>query len=83
KDSGITLKALRVDGGAVANNIMMQFQADMLAVDVERPRVIESTALGAAYLAGIAVGMWNLPELATRGDIERTFTPAMEDAERE
>ncbi|MEE3214326.1 MAG: FGGY-family carbohydrate kinase, partial [Pseudomonadota bacterium] len=82
-DSGITLKALRVDGGAVANNVMMQFQADMLAVNVERPQVIESTALGAAYLAGIAVGHWSLEQLAHSGDIERTFCPAMAEEERE
>ncbi|WP_431025784.1 glycerol kinase GlpK [Halomonas sp. H5] len=76
-DSGITLKSLRVDGGAVANNIMMQFQADMLGVDVERPRVTESTALGAAYLAGIAVGIWTQQEVAAKGELDRLFSPQM------
>ncbi|QIT56782.1 glycerol kinase GlpK [Aquisalimonas sp. 2447] len=82
-DSGITLKALRVDGGAVANNVMMQFQADMLGVSVERPRVTESTALGAAYLAGIAVGMWTKDEVVNKGALDRTFTPDMDPAVRE
>ncbi|MDN3555449.1 glycerol kinase GlpK [Halomonas maura] len=80
-DSGIELKSLRVDGGAVANNVMMQFQADMLGVEVERPEVTETTALGAAYLAGIAVGVWSQDEIADKGRVERAFTPAM-DAER-
>nr|WP_300311073.1 glycerol kinase GlpK [Halomonas sp.] len=82
-DSGITLKSLRVDGGAVANNVMMQFQADMLGVEVDRPIITESTALGAAYLAGIAVGMWTQAELATKGEIERTFSPVMSSKDRE
>ncbi|QTF92064.1 glycerol kinase GlpK [Halomonas sp. BM-2019] len=80
-DSGITLKSLRVDGGAVANNVMMQFQADMLGVNVDRPRLTETTALGAAYLAGIAVGLWTKDEVAHKGQLERTFAPQM-DAER-
>ena len=54
----ISLKALRVDGGACANNLLMQFQSDMLGVNVERPGIIETTALGAAYLAGLATGFW-------------------------
>ncbi len=58
QDSGIQLKKLRVDGGAVRNNFLMQFQADILQVPVERPKVIETTALGAAYLAGLATGYW-------------------------
>ncbi len=57
-DSGIKLKELRVDGGACANNLLMQFQADLLGVPVVRPKVTETTALGAAYLAGLAVGFW-------------------------
>ncbi|WP_372611218.1 glycerol kinase GlpK [Halomonas sp.] len=81
-DSGITLKSLRVDGGAVANNVMMQFQADMLGVNVERPLLTETTALGAAYLAGIAVGLWTKEEVADKGRIERTFEPQMEAEER-
>ncbi|GEK47976.1 glycerol kinase GlpK [Halomonas pacifica] len=76
-DSGITLKSLRVDGGAVANNIMMQFQADMLGVDVERPRITETTALGAAYLAGIAVGVWTQQEVAAKGGLDHSFPPQM------
>lgn len=76
-DSGITLKSLRVDGGAVANNIMMQFQADMLGVDVERPRITETTALGAAYLAGIAVGIWTQQEVAAKGELDHSFSPQM------
>ncbi len=61
-DSNITLHSLRVDGGACANNLLMQFQADVLGVPVDRPQVIETTALGAAYLAGLAVGVWNSKE---------------------
>ena len=82
-DSGITLKSLRVDGGAVANNVMMQFQADMLGVEVERPEITESTALGAAYLAGLAVGLWTKGDLAGRGQIERRFAPEMAHEARE
>lgn len=82
-DSGIALKSLRVDGGAVANNLMMQFQADMLGVDVERPMVTESTALGAAYLAGIAVGLWTQDEVVDKGRLERVFAPAMDAVQRE
>ena len=58
KDAGLALPELRVDGGATANNLLMQFQADLLGVPVVRPRVLETTALGAAYLAGLAVGYW-------------------------
>ena len=58
KDSKVELKTLKVDGGASANDLLMQFQADMLDAKVERPKVIETTALGAAYLAGLAVGFW-------------------------
>lgn len=75
-DSGEKLKALRVDGGATANNFLMQFQADILATNVERPRVKEVTALGAAYLAGLATGFWqNLDELKNKAEIDRTFVP--------
>ncbi len=77
-DSGIVLKSLRVDGGAVANNLLMQFQSDILGVPVERPRVTESTALGAAYLAGIAVGFWTREEVSKVGDIDSTFEPQMD-----
>ena len=75
-DSGEKLAALRVDGGAVANNFLMQFQADILDVKVERPKVREVTALGAAYLAGLAVGFWkDLEELRGKAIVERTFEP--------
>ncbi len=75
-DSGIRLHALRVDGGAVANNFLMQFQSDILGTRVERPEVREVTALGAAYLAGLAVGFWqNLDELQEKAVIEREFRP--------
>ncbi len=83
-DSGIKLQALKVDGGAAANNLLMQFQADMLAVPVERPKVIETTALGAAYLAGLAVGFWqDKEELAKRWQLEHHFDCAMEQTRRE
>jgi glycerol kinase len=82
-DSGIKLKELRVDGGACANNLLMQFQADLLGVPVVRPRVSETTALGAAYLAGLAVGYWkNTAEIAAQWQADRRFTPAMKPAAR-
>lgn len=83
-ESGISLKALKVDGGACANNFLMQFQADILDVPVQRPKIIETTALGAAYLAGLATGYWkNREEIATNWAVSRTFTPAMGYSERE
>ncbi|WP_018141056.1 glycerol kinase GlpK [Thioalkalivibrio sp. ALJ7] len=82
-DSGIALKSLRVDGGAVANNVMMQFQADILGVRVERPAVTESTALGAAWLAGLGVGFWTRDELTQKGALDRVFEPQMDVATRE
>ncbi|MFZ3577049.1 glycerol kinase GlpK [Virgibacillus sp. DJP39] len=82
-DSGINLKALRVDGGAVKNNFLMQFQSDILGVPVERPEVSETTALGAAYLAGLAVGYWeNREEIAKQWKKERTFTSDMNEEDR-
>ena len=76
-DSGIALNELRVDGGAAANNLLMQFQADMLGVPVVRPKVVETTALGAAYMAGLATGFWkNRSEVHAAWQLERTFTPA-------
>jgi glycerol kinase len=82
-DSNISLKALRVDGGAVANNFLMQFQSDMLNVPVERPGILETTALGAAYLAGLAVGYWeSQEEIAKQWNIETSFTPDMADSDR-
>ena len=82
-DSGIKLKELNVDGGATANNFLMQFQADMLDVAVKRPQVIESTALGAAFLAGLAIGLWTKEQLTALRSVERTFEPNMEAAQRE
>lgn len=82
-DSGIRLKELRVDGGACANNLLMQFQADLLGVPVVRPRVAETTALGAAYLAGLAVGYWkDTAEIASQWQVDRRFTPGMKPSQR-
>ncbi|WP_158737155.1 glycerol kinase GlpK [Alteribacillus sp. YIM 98480] len=82
-DSNIDLKTLRVDGGAVKNNFLMQFQGDLLNVPVERPVVNETTALGAAYLAGLAVGYWkDQAEIATQWKVEKTFSPQMGDEQR-
>jgi glycerol kinase len=83
-DSGIKLKELRVDGGACANNLLMQFQADVLGVPAVRPRVAETTALGAAYLAGLAVGYWKNPaEIAKQWQADRRFAPGMKPAQRQ
>ncbi|HEY8875174.1 MAG TPA: glycerol kinase GlpK [Desulfosporosinus sp.] len=82
-DSGISLKSLRVDGGAVTNNLLMQFQADILGTRVDRPEIIETTALGAAYLAGLAVGFWSSKEeLASHWLLDRRFEPDMEEEKR-
>jgi glycerol kinase len=82
-DSGITLKELRVDGGACANNLLMQLQADLLNVPVVRPKVAETTALGAAYLAGLAVGFWkNQADIARQWQVDRRFKPSMKPAAR-
>jgi glycerol kinase len=82
-DAGIKLKELRVDGGASANDLLMQLQADMLNVPVVRPRVPETTALGAAYLAGLAVGYWkNQADIARQWQVDKRFTPAMKPAVR-
>jgi glycerol kinase len=81
-DSGIPLKELRVDGGAVRNNLLMQFQADILGVTVTRPAVTESTALGAAYLAGLGVGFWDSrKELAAQWRVQRRFEPRLSHAQ--
>ncbi|WP_432454987.1 MULTISPECIES: glycerol kinase GlpK [unclassified Agarivorans] len=83
-DAGIRLQQLRVDGGAVANDFLLQFQADLLATEVLRPSLIESTALGAAYLAGLAVGYWDGTEsLAEINSTERCFTPNMQAQQRQ
>jgi glycerol kinase len=77
KDAAIKLTALRVDGGAVKNNFLMQFQSDLLHVEVERPVMQETTALGAAYLAGLAVGFWkNTTEIVANRQVDKTFKPA-------
>ncbi|NRB68067.1 MAG: glycerol kinase GlpK [Vibrio sp.] len=82
-DSGIKLEALRVDGGAVANNFLMQFQSDVLDTQVLRPKVTEVTALGAAYLAGLAVGFWSsLDEVADKAEVDKTFAPHHDEEKR-
>ena len=83
-DAGIRLTQLRVDGGATVNNLLMQFQADILGVPVVRPKIAETTALGAAYLAGLAVGYWKDPgEIATQWQIDHVFEPALSQERRE
>jgi glycerol kinase len=83
RDAGIRLKELRVDGGASVNNLLMQRQADLLGVPVVRPKVAETTALGAAYLAGLAVGYWDgVSDIAKQWQTDRRFTPAMKTAAR-
>lgn len=82
-DSGIELKSLRVDGGMVKNDFLMQFQSDILGVEVARPVVTETTALGAAYLAGLAIGFWeSTAEIAAQWQVDKTFTCQMPEAER-
>jgi glycerol kinase len=84
KDSEEKLTELRVDGGAAANDLLMQFQADLLSVPVVRPKVLETTALGAAYLAGLTVDLWkSRDELASHWKAERRFEPRMSPSERE
>ena len=82
-DSGIKLAALKVDGGASSNNFLMQFQSDVCNSPVERPECVETTAIGAAYLAGLAVGFWkDKNDVMANSKIERTFVPAMDDEKR-
>ncbi len=83
KDSGINLQTLRVDGGACANNFLMQFQADILDTPVQRPEIIETTALGAAYLAGLATGFWKKEEISDRWQLNRTFEVEMDKEKRD
>jgi len=84
RDAGVRLTELRVDGGAAANDLLMQFQADLLGVPVLRPQVLETTALGAAYLAGLTVNLWkSREEIAAHWKLERRFEPHMERAEAE
>ncbi|HKK42051.1 MAG TPA: glycerol kinase GlpK [Bacteroidales bacterium] len=78
QDSGLHIKELRVDGGATVNNKLMQFQSDILQADVVRPRITETTALGAAYLAGLAVGYWkSTGEVSRQWQVDKTFTPVL------
>ena len=83
EDAGLALKSLKVDGGACANNILMQFQADILGSEVERPQVIESTAMGAAYLAAIQIGLWKKEDIVRNRKIDKCFKPQMEGATRD
>jgi glycerol kinase len=77
-DSGISISELRVDGGAAANNLLMQFQSDLLQVPVIRPQTLETTALGAAYLAGLAVGYWaSVDDIRSQWQVDRRFEPDM------
>ncbi len=78
KDANTVLKTLRVDGGACANNLLMQFQSDILGVEVQRPKVIETTALGAAYLAGLSTGFISMDEIEQRWQLDKTFQPEMD-----
>ncbi len=84
EDSGLALAELKVDGGACRNNFLMQFQADIINCEVKRPAITETTALGVAYLAGLAVGYWNSKEeIAQRWHVQQQFVPQMDDAVRE
>ncbi|HMT16758.1 MAG TPA: FGGY-family carbohydrate kinase, partial [Ottowia sp.] len=83
RDSGIALTELRVDGGASRNDLLMQLQADLAGVPVVRPRVTETTALGAAYLAGLATGVWSGgDEIAAQWAVDRRFEPRLAESER-
>jgi glycerol kinase len=83
RGEGIRLQTLRADGGAAANDLLMQLQADLLGVPVQRPRITETTALGAAYLAGLAVGYWSdLAEISSQWRADAEFRPAMSDERR-
>jgi glycerol kinase len=82
-DSGITLTTLKVDGGMVANELLMQYQADVLNVPVIRPKVSESTALGAAYAAGLAMGYWaNTDEMRNNWGVDKIWKPSEDDTAR-
>ena len=84
EEAGLRLSTLKVDGGVACNSSLMQFQADLLGIPVQRPKILETTALGAAYFAGLAVGFWeNMDELAKHWSLEREFTPHMESDKRE
>jgi len=84
RDSGITLSELRCDGGASVNDVLMQFQSDILGVRVEVPSIVETTALGAAYLAGLAVGFWeSKAEIAEKWALDNRYRPRLDNAQRE
>jgi glycerol kinase len=83
EDAGIKLASLKVDGGACANNVLMQFQADILGTEVDRPEVIESTAMGAAYLAGIHAGLWKKDDIVKNRKIQKCFKPEMGSEQRD
>jgi len=83
KDAGQTLSLLRVDGGACANNLLMQFQSDILGVPVQRPRIFETTALGAAFLAGLATGFWKMSDISSQWQLDQAFQPSMSNEEKE
>ncbi len=84
RDSGIVLKELRCDGGAAVNSVLMQFQSDILGVKVEVPSIVETTALGAAYLAGLAVGFWgSRAEIADKWALDVRYRPRFDEAKRE
>jgi glycerol kinase len=77
-DTAMEIHELRVDGGASANNLLMQFQADILNIPVIRPKVVETTALGAAYLAGLAIGFWrSIDEIKNQWQVDNSFTPSI------
>ncbi|NLW41825.1 MAG: glycerol kinase, partial [Tissierellia bacterium] len=83
EDSHLELKSIRVNGGATTNDFLMQFQADIMNIDVERPEVIEATALGVAYLAGLKVGYWeDVEEIYEDFKLERLFSPEMNESTR-
>ena len=83
RDTGTRLREVRVDGGAAANDFLMQFQADQLGVSVNRPKVVETTAMGAAFLAGLGVGLWKPTQLEKMRLKDRVFTPEMKKSQRE
>ncbi|MGB0891600.1 MAG: glycerol kinase GlpK [Flavobacteriaceae bacterium] len=82
KDSEVALTSLKVDGGACANNYLMQFQSDILDTNVERPEIIETTVMGAAYLAGICVGLWKQKDITNRRNIDKSFSPTLSQEKR-
>ena len=83
QDSGISIDELRVDGGAAANDLLMQFQSDILDRKVIRMKNLETTSLGAAYLAGLAIGFWKGRDEITGGELSKIYTPSMDDEKRE